>query len=195
MFMHGSFNHILFNMLGLWMFGSPLEQLWGSKKFLFYYFSAGLGAAALQLFVYSLSAYPVLEILNGAGFSTQAILEQLTTGDMNLDWLNYVSREAIQSLYNSYTVSMVGASGALYGVLVAFAFLFPNIPLRIIFLPFLPIKAKYFVPILILSDLFFGFSSYSMGPIAHFAHIGGAVTGFAMMLYWKRNQFNNNRWN
>jgi len=79
--------------------------------------------------------------------------------------------------------------------LVAFAFLFPNIPLRIIFLPFLPIKAKYFVPILILGDLFFGFTSYSMGPIAHFAHVGGALTGFAMMLYWKRNQFNQNRWN
>lgn len=195
MFMHGSFNHILFNMLGLWMFGSPLEQLWGSKKFLFYYFSTGLGAAALQLFVYSLSAYPVLEILNGAGFASQDILDTIALGDLNLKWLDHVSRDEVQSLYNSYVVSMVGASGALYGVLVAFAFLFPNIPLRVIFLPFLPIKAKYFVPILILSDLFFGFSSYSLGPVAHFAHVGGAVTGFAMMLYWKRNQFNQNRWN
>jgi membrane associated rhomboid family serine protease len=88
---------------------------------------------------------------------------------------------------------MVGASGALYGVLVAFAFMFPNAELMLIFLP-IPIKAKYFVPLILVMDLFFGFSSYSMGPIAHFAHVGGAVTGFLMMWYWKRNQFNQNRW-
>ena len=72
--------------------------------------------------------------------------------------------------------------------------MFPNVPLFLIFVP-IPIKAKYFVPILILGDLFFGFSSYSIGPIAHFAHVGGAVTGFLMMYYWKKNQFNQNRWN
>ncbi len=88
---------------------------------------------------------------------------------------------------------MVGASGALYGVLVAFAFLFPNAELMLIFLP-IPIKAKYFVPLILLMDLFFGFSSYSMGPIAHFAHVGGAITGFLIMWYWKRNHFNQNRW-
>jgi membrane associated rhomboid family serine protease len=95
-----------------------------------------------------------------------------------------------QTIFN---VKMVGASGALYGVLVAFAFLFPNAELMLIFLP-IPIKAKYFVPLLLLSDMFFGFTSYSMGPIAHFAHLGGAVTGFAMMWYWKKKQFKNNRW-
>ena len=89
-------------------------------------------------------------------------------------------------------MQMVGASGALYGVLVAFAFLFPNTELMIIFLP-IPIKAKYFVPILLVGDLFFGFSKYSTG-IAHFAHLGGALTGFAIMWYWKKQQFNNNRW-
>jgi membrane associated rhomboid family serine protease len=89
---------------------------------------------------------------------------------------------------------MVGASGALYGVLVAFAFMYPNAELMLIFLP-IPIKAKYFVPLILVMDLFFGFSSYSMGPIAHFAHVGGAVTGFLMMWYWKRNQINQNRWN
>jgi membrane associated rhomboid family serine protease len=90
-------------------------------------------------------------------------------------------------------MTMVGASGALYGVLVAFAFLFPNTELMIIFLP-IPIKAKYFVPILLGFDLFFGFSSYSVGPIAHFAHLGGAVAGYLMMWYWKKQQFNDNRW-
>ena len=88
---------------------------------------------------------------------------------------------------------MVGASGALYGILVAFAMLFPNVQLMLLFPP-IPVKAKYLVPILILFDLFFGFTSYSVGPIAHFAHIGGAITGFIMMWYWKRNNFNNKRW-
>ena len=88
---------------------------------------------------------------------------------------------------------MVGASGALYGVLVAFAFLFPDARLMLLFPP-IPVKAKYLVPILILSDLFFGFTSYSIGPIAHFAHVGGAITGLFMMWYWKKNQFDNNRW-
>ena len=78
-------------------------------------------------------------------------------------------------------------------ILVAFALIFPNSELFILFLPF-PIKAKFLVPILILGDLFFGFSSYSVGPIAHFAHIGGALTGFLIMWYWKKNQFNKNRW-
>ena len=88
---------------------------------------------------------------------------------------------------------MVGASGALYGVLVGFAMLFPNAQLMLLFPP-IPVKAKFLVPVLILADLFFGFSSYSIGPIAHFAHVGGAITGLAMMWYWKKNEFNNNRW-
>ena len=86
-----------------------------------------------------------------------------------------------------------GASGAIYGIVVAFAFLFPNSKLMLL-IPPVPIKAKYLVPLLILGDLFFGFTSASIGNIAHFAHIGGAITGFLMMWYWKRNRFNRNRW-
>jgi membrane associated rhomboid family serine protease len=97
-------------------------------------------------------------------------------------------------MYFDYNAVMVGASGAIYGVVVAFAFLFPNSRLMLLFPP-IPIKAKYLVPFLILGDLFFGFTSASIGPIAHFAHIGGAITGFLMMWYWKKNQFNNKRWN
>ena len=100
----------------------------------------------------------------------------------------------LRSAYQAFSAVLVGASGALYGVLVGFAMLFPNAQLMLLFPP-IPIKAKYLVPILILVDLFFGFSSYSMGPIAHFAHVGGALTGLVMMWYWKRNQFNNSRWN
>lgn len=176
MFMHGSISHILFNMFGLWMFGSPLAQMWGKQKFLFFYLSTGLGAALLQILVYHLQIQGWVDDLVAQGYALDEI---------------YRSLQQSQSLFN---VTMVGASGALYGVLVAFAFMFPNAELMLIFLP-IPIKAKYFVPLVLLMDLFFGFSSYSMGPIAHFAHVGGAVTGFLMMWYWKRNQFNQNRWN
>ena len=97
------------------------------------------------------------------------------------------------SALSAFNGVMVGASGALYGVLVAFAFLFPNARLMLLFPP-IPIKAKVLVPLLILGDLFFGFSSYSIGPIAHFAHVSGAVTGLIMIWYWKKNQFDKNRW-
>lgn len=176
-FMHGSISHILFNMFGLWMFGSPLAQVWGKNKFLFFYLSTGVGAAALQLLVYHLQIQGWVEDLVAQGYVLDEIYASL--------------QQQTQSLFH---VRMVGASGALYGVLVAFAFMFPNAELMLIFLP-IPIKAKYFVPLILVMDLFFGFSSYSMGPIAHFAHVGGAVTGFFMMWYWKKNQFNQNRWN
>ena len=193
MFMHGSINHILFNMFGLWMFGGTLAQMWGRNKFLFFYLSTGLGAAALQLGINYFQISTVVEQLVEAGYSPIALTETLQSGQYNTSWSNVISQTELSQLLTSFNMSMVGASGALYGILVAFAFLFPNTELMIIFLP-IPIKAKYFVPILLASDLFFGFSSYSLGPIAHFAHLGGALTGFIMMWYWKKQQFNNNRW-
>ena len=193
MFMHGDTTHILFNMFGLWMFGGTLAQMWGSNKFLFFYLSTGLGAAALQLGINYFQISTVGGQLVEAGYSATALTETLQSGQYNTTWSNVISQAELSQLLTSFNMSMVGASGALYGILVAFAFLFPNTELMIIFLP-IPIKAKYFVPILLASDLFFGFSSYSLGPIAHFAHLGGAVTGYIMMWYWKKQQFNNNRW-
>ena len=183
MFMHGSPSHILFNMFGLWMFGSPLEQMWGRQKFLFFYISSGLGAAFLQMAIYYLQVknwYDVVELNNLSLSDPQQLL-------------NYMSQIDYNNAISSFNSVMVGASGAIYGTLVAFAFSFPNSKLMLLFLPF-PIKAKYFVPLLILIDLFFGVSSYSVGPIAHFAHIGGALIGLVMVLYWKKNQFNDKRW-
>lgn len=184
MFMHGSPSHILFNMFGLWMFGSPLEQMWGKQKFLFFYFSAGLGAAALQMLVYYIQVQALFDVVetNSLSLSDPAIL------------LNYMSQNDYNQALSSFNSVMVGASGAIYGVLVAFAFSFPNSKLMLLFPP-VPIKAKYFVPLLILIDLFFGLSSFSIGSIAHFAHVGGALIGLIMVLYWRKNQFNSNRWN
>ena len=191
--MHGDTTHILFNMFGLWMFGGTLAQMWGRNKFLFFYLSTGLGAAALQLGINYFQISTIMGQLVEAGYSATALTETLQSGQYNTAWSNVISQTELSQLLTSFNMSMVGASGALYGILVAFAFLFPNTELMIIFLP-IPIKAKYFVPILLASDLFFGFSSYSLGPIAHFAHLGGAVTGYIMMWYWKKQQFNNNRW-
>ena len=184
MFMHGSPSHILFNMFGLWMFGSPLEQMWGRQKFLFFYFSAGLGAAALQMLVYNINVQTLYDVIE---------LNNLSLSDPGM-LLNYMSQNDYNQAISSFNSVMVGASGAIYGVLVAFAFSFPNSKLMLLFPP-IPIKAKYFVPLLILMDLFFGLSSFSIGSIAHFAHIGGALIGLVMVLYWKKNQFNSNRWN
>ena len=184
MFMHGSPSHILFNMFGLWMFGSPLEQMWGKQKFLFFYFSAGLGAAALQMLVYDIQVQALYDVIE---------TNNLSLNDPNV-LLNYMTQSDYNQALSSFNSVMVGASGAIYGVLVAFAFSFPNSKLMLLFPP-IPIKAKYFVPLLILIDLFFGLSSFSIGSIAHFAHIGGALIGLIMVLYWKKNQFNSNRWN
>ena len=193
MFMHGNINHILFNMFGLWMFGSPLEKMWGKNKFLFFYISAGLGAAALQMIMYYVQFSSISDQITQLGYGEDSLNKLLNEGLYDPRILEVISESDLINLIKNYNSSMVGASGAIYGILVAFALIFPNSELFILFLPF-PIKAKFLVPILILGDLFFGFSSYSVGPIAHFAHIGGALTGFLIMWYWKKNQFNKNRW-
>ena len=191
--MHGNINHILLNMFGLWMFGSPLEKMWGKNKFLFFYISAGLGAAALQMIMYYVQFSSISDQIIQLGYGTDSLNKLLNEGLYDPRILEVVNESDLIDLIRNYNSSMVGASGAIYGILVAFALIFPNSELFILFLPF-PIKAKFLVPILILGDIFFGFSSYSVGPIAHFAHIGGALTGFLIMWYWKKNQFNKNRW-
>lgn len=194
MFMHGDITHILFNMFGLWMFGTPLEQMWGKQKFIFFYLSAGFGAVLIQTIVYHYDVMSVTQILIDNGLTNSDVDAFYKTGRLNTSIIQSVGEDRLYSGIQSFKAVMVGASGALYGILVAFAILFPNVQLMLLFPP-IPIKAKFFVPLLILFDLFFGFTSYSVGPIAHFAHIGGAVTGFLMMWYWKKNQFNNRRWN
>ena len=194
MFMHGDITHILFNMFGLWMFGTPLEQMWGKQKFVFFYLSAGFGAVLIQTIVYHYDVMSVTQILIENGLTNSDVDAFYKTGRLNTSIIQSVGEDRLYSGIQSFKAVMVGASGALYGILVAFAMLFPNVQLMLLFPP-IPIKAKFFVPLLILFDLFFGFTSYSVGPIAHFAHIGGAVTGFLMMWYWKKNQFNNRRWN
>jgi membrane associated rhomboid family serine protease len=192
MFMHGGLWHILFNMYALWAFGTPLEMRWGRKKFLFFYFSAGLGAALIHTLVNYYNVSSISEALLQAGWSPAELASYLGGNDGgSRAVLESVSMESIERMAESFNIPAVGASGAIYGILVAFAIMFPNIELMLIFLP-VPIKAKYFVPGLIVMDLVFGITGSPMG-IAHWAHIGGALFGFIMAWYWKKNSFDNTR--
>ena len=167
--------------------------MWGRNKFIFFYLSTGFGAAALQLGLYYYQISEITELLISGGQTGNQITTFFETRDISYSLIEQIGREKLLSVLSAFNSVMVGASGALYGILVAFAFLFPNARLMLLFPP-IPIKAKVLVPLLILGDLFFGFTSYSIGPIAHFAHLGGAITGLMMMWYWKKNQFDQNRW-
>ena len=135
----------------------------------------------------------VSDLLISQGQTGSQVATFFETRDLSYALIEQIGREKLLSGLSAFNAVMVGASGALYGVLVAFAFLFPNARLMLLFPP-IPVKAKILVPLLILGDLFFGFTSYSIGPIAHFAHIGGAITGLIMMWYWKKTQFDQKRW-
>mgnify|MGYP001824941823 FL=1 len=195
MFMHGGLMHIVFNMYALWAFGTPLERMWGTRKFLFFYFSAGLGAALIHTGVNYYQVKQGLDALTAAGVAPSEVFDLMDQGKYNEAWYQLVPSGVVDSMLSSFLTPAVGASGAIYGILVAFGMLFPNSELFLIFLP-VPIKAKYFIPVLIGLDLFSGVTGYSIfgNGIAHFAHVGGALFGFIMMWYWKKNQFNNNRW-
>ena len=193
MFMHGGFAHILFNMYGLWAFGTPLEQMWGKKKFIFFYFSAGLGAGV----IYTLANYyqfnGIYDLFLNAGLNPSEIVSILESGSTNDQRVvQNITQEQFNDIIGLYNTKAVGASGAVYGVLVAFGMYFKDAKLALIFFP-VPIAAKYFIPIILAFDLFFGMTKYSVGNIAHFAHIGGALIGFLIAWYWKKNQFKNYR--
>ena len=198
MFMHDSSGpmHIIFNMLALWMFGTPLEQMWGRNKFLFFYFSTGLGAFLLHTLANFYQFNSGLEALTQAGVNQDTIMRLLNDGQYDSNWIHLIGEKKALGMAGAYGIPAVGASGAIFGILVAFGMLFPNAELMLIFLP-IPVKAKYFIPIIIALELFSGLtgvSIFSPSNTAYFAHIGGALTGFLIMWFWKRNQFNSNRW-
>jgi membrane associated rhomboid family serine protease len=214
MFMHANLMHIFFNMFALYSFGSALEHFWGGNKFLFFYISCGLGSALLHTLVNYFQIHALIDSVSSLNLSPSD-LKYLLNADLNsvFDESNKMIPSAVKTIldaaqcsqeqYNNLAVAnsmvrstAVGASGAIYGILVAFAFMFPDAELALMFIP-IPIKAKYFVPVIVGLDLFSGVTGFSVfgGGIAHFAHVGGALFGFLMVWYWKKNQFNANRWN
>lgn len=170
MFLHDTkgFGHILFNMFGLWMFGSVLENYLGSKRFLLFYLVCGLGAGILIQLTIPFSA---------GAFAKSAYAINLAAEH------NLTPAQLIEGYKQDY--SAIGASGAIMGVMAAFAYLFPNTEMYVMFIP-IPVKAKYVIPVFILIDLFGGLYQFAGDNIGHFAHLGGALVGFLLILYWNK---------
>ena len=194
MFMHGGIAHIAFNMFALYSFGSALEYRWGVKKFLFFYISCGLFGSLLYLGVNYYQVHEGLNSLLANGFDKTEVLSIMQEAKYDTRWQTILSENQLNNMVQAFNASSVGASGAIYGLLVAFAMMYPDAELALMFIP-VPIKAKYFVPAwILLFDILYGTIFNGNTGIAHTAHIGGAICGFIMMWYWKKNQFNDKRW-
>ena len=204
-FMHANLMHIFFNMFALAMFGSALETLWGAKRFLFYYFACAFGAAALHLFVNYLDFSGLQTLIDNFRATPNYDTFWAFFKKVPIDRLNPEYRQAIMKLSSAIQESdagainqatgameqylrfkmstpVVGASGAIFGLLLAFGMKFPDAELMLIFFP-VPVKAKYFIPILMLVELYLGVNNFSWDNIAHFAHLGGALTGLFIILF------------
>ncbi len=208
MFTQEGFTHLFFNMFAVFMFGRILESVWGSKRFIVYYFITGLGAAALQSLVSWYGIHNMQEELYAfqstpdAGVFAEFVrshvsnpreLSQLmqfvdawNTAPANTQFIGqaeYYMQSIIQGDINSPTI---GASGAVFGILLAFGMLFPNTELYLMFIP-IPIKAKYFVLLYGAAELFFGLQNSVGDNVAHFAHLGGMLFGFFLIIYWRKH--------
>lgn len=181
MFMHAGMMHILFNMFTLWSFGPVLEQVLGAKRFILLYFLSGLGAFLLFNAWNFYEINQVVQTVQNQGINVAEVFRKSAmnySGDMSV----FKNPDALQ-LGQMLNGKMLGASGAIFGVVAAFSTMFPNAKLMFLFIPY-PIKAKYLFPGIIIISLYLGFTG-SMGSIAHFAHIGGAIVGYFMAKYYK----------
>lgn len=218
LFMHGNLSHLFFNMFALWMFGSIIENIWGPKRFLIFYFVCGLGAALCHLTVLGFefgaiergfTLYQqnptvdqfgkfIAQYINSAEASAgfNAFLQRWESNPGNIVFRNESSMLINQYLHGGYDMinntylpglmdqATVGASGAIFGVLFAFGYLFPNTELYIYFL--FPLKAKYFVALYAIIELFSGFQNSAGDNVAHFAHLGGMLFAFLLLRYWQK---------
>ncbi|MPM11977.1 hypothetical protein SDC9_58328 [bioreactor metagenome] len=207
MFMHADFGHLFFNMFALWMFGYLIENFWGTKRFLIFYFVTGVGAALLQFSINWFEFHQLHETLslysmnpNVSDFAVvlkdnfshmyredvvNGFISEWTSNAGNPAYVNESLSIFQELLTAKMSIPMVGASGAVFGILLAFGMMFPNQRIYLYFL--FPIKAKYFVILYGAAEFFFGVSGYQSG-IAHFAHLGGMLFGLLLILYW-RNKY------
>lgn len=202
MFMHAGPNsgsgwywHIISNMFALFMFGGPIERVMGAKRFLNYYLLCGLGAAALQMGVSYMETQKIVDTLEATGATTADVRRMVVASHISMEDAFAVKAEivnehpgsgpAVQAMFSDYSGVMIGASGAIFGILLAFGMLFPNVELFLLFLP-IPIKAKYFVALYGLWELYSGVSQRAGDNVAHYAHLGGLVFGFFLIQYWRK---------
>lgn len=190
-FMHGDLFHIFFNMFALVIFGSALEQVWGPKRFFIFYVATAFGAFVLHQLVGYFEVKAIEEQLYAAGYTDLYKLReniyQLRMGKISTFSIIGGTDSLVQSYIAGISVPVVGASGAVYGVLVGFGYLFPNTQLMLLFPP-IPIKAKWLVIIMVGIALFNSIQSNPGDNIAHLAHLGGAVVGFIIVLFWQKNK-------
>jgi membrane associated rhomboid family serine protease len=172
-FMHGGFSHILFNMLGVYIFGQVLEQVWGPKRYLIFYILTGLGAALAQYIIMHFEITEVLDIVNQDINSRNLDASQRT--ELINQKYEYLNKHVI-----------IGASGSLFGLLGGFGMLFPNRELYLYF--FIPIKAKWLVILYGGFEIFSGLQNNPTDNVAHFAHIGGLLVGIALVLFWRKDR-------
>jgi len=172
-FMHGGFSHILFNMLGVYIFGQVLEQVWGPKRYLIFYILTGLGAALAQYIIMHFEITDVLDIVNKDINSRNLDASQRT--ELINQKYEYLNKHVI-----------IGASGSLFGLLGGFGMLFPNRELYLYF--FIPIKAKWLVILYGGFEIFSGLQNNPTDNVAHFAHIGGLLVGIALVLFWRKDR-------
>jgi membrane associated rhomboid family serine protease len=186
MFMHADFMHIFFNMFALFTFGGAVEHRWGAKRFINFYLITALGAVALQMGV---QAFEVYQITGSA--VNNAITDITREGGYIQANVNIpgITQHQANTLLGIYGAPMVGASGAIFGLLVAFGMLYPNTELFILFIP-VPVKAKYIIPVYIVMELSLGVAKIPGDSIAHYAHLGGALLGFILVKLWKDNDNN-----
>ena len=182
MFMHAGVEHILFNMFAVYMFGRLFEMFWGGKKFLFYYLVAGLGAAIVQQTVWYIDYCSIASHIA----DMPAVMSHISTEGAKAlaESLNY-SDEYMGRLNILMNIPTVGASGAVFGILLAFGYMFPKEKLYMFFLP-IPIPARVFVIVYGLIELFAGVANFSWDNVAHFAHLGGLLFGLILLLIWKK---------
>ena len=175
--MHGDFTHLFFNMFTLWMFGRVLETVWGSQRFLFFYIFCGIGAGVVQEIVQTIPSLPILHDMR--------LLEAYPPSEIvPIGGASYTASQWLTLLYNRLPLHpVVGASGAIYAILLAFGMLFPNQPMYIIPFP-MPIKAKWMIVGYVVLELYLGMNVHDR--IAHFAHLGGMLFGFLLIMYWKK---------
>lgn len=193
MFLHdtSSIWHLFCNMFGVYMFGCALEQVWGSRKFLFYYMVSGVGAAIVQQLCWMIDYWSLTEAMNAA--IAQGSAEML--GGVEAELRHYFRFGALDSLTGYDVARMknmlldlpttIGASGALFGVLLAFGWLFPDVKMFLLFVP-IPIPARIFVGIYAVAELFLGIADFRFDSVAHFAHLGGMIFGLLLLLYWRK---------
>ncbi|EDP70276.1 rhomboid family protein [Flavobacteriales bacterium ALC-1] len=198
MFMHGDQSHLFFNMLLLFFIGVLVERILGTKKFLFVYISSGLGAVLLTFLVSYIQFTLSISELISAGFNEAQIYDTLKSGMYNLQWEALLSERSFKHLVGNYNSTMVGASGAIMGILAALGLMMPNREIHLIFPP-IRLKIKYLVVGMIGSDFISMFLTgtplLGHSNTAYTAHVGGAITGAIIILYWKKNSMDKYRWN